>query len=151
MAVVFGVMVASGCSQEPVYKEVTTVYSPGGKVSDQTSKVGETTLSELHRVFDQTAVTGDGIFENRNEGLARQAALSLAQADLAAKVQTEVKANTVIMNNRDVRSIVESNVNAIIRNYQIDFAGYDQDSDKYRVRISVRGETLVKEIERRLK
>jgi hypothetical protein len=89
------------------------------------------------------------MFDNRNEGLARQSALSLAQADLAQKVQSQVRANTVVMNNEDVRSVVETSVNAVIRNFEVDSAGYDPNSTKYRVRISVKGESLVKEIERR--
>ena len=70
-------------------------------------------------------------------------------ADLAQKVQSEVRGNTVVMNNEDVRSVVETSVNAVVRNYDIDSAGYDPNSTKYRVRISIRGEQLVKEIERR--
>ena len=127
----------------------TTVYTPGGQVADQTVTENNRVVAELHRVFDTTVITGDGIFENSNEGLARQSALSLAQADLAQKVQTQVRGNTVVMNNQDVRSVVETSVNALIQNYQIDSAGYDPNSAKYRVRISVKGEQLVKEIERR--
>jgi hypothetical protein len=129
----------------------TTVYTPGGQIADETTTRGNTVLSELHRIFDTTVITGDGIFEHGNEGLARQSALSLAQADLVQKVQTQVRGNTVVMNNQDVRSVVESNVNALIQNYDIDSAGYDPNTKKYRVRISVKGEQLVKEIERRRK
>jgi len=126
----------------------TTVYTPGGQVADQTITQNDKIVAELHRIFDTNVVTGDGIFENGNEGLARQSALTLAQADLAQKVQVQVRGNTVVMNNQDVRSMIESNVNAIIQNYRIDTAGYDPNSTKYRVRISVTGEQLVKEIER---
>jgi hypothetical protein len=44
---------------------------------------------------------------------------------------------------------VETSVNAIVRNYDIDSAGYDPNTTRYRVRISIRGEQLVKEVERR--
>ena len=127
----------------------TTVYTPGGQVADQSTLQNDTVVAELHRVFDTTVVTGDGIFDHGNEGLARQSALSLAQADLAQKVQAQVRGNTVVMNNQDVRSVVETTVNALIQNYQIDSAGYDPNTTRYRVRISVKGEQLVKEIERR--
>jgi hypothetical protein len=127
----------------------TTVYTPGGQLADQTVASNDRVDQELHRIFDTTVMTGDGMFDNRNEGLARQSALSLAQADLAQKVQSQVRANTVVMNNEDVRSVVETSVNAVIRNFEVDSAGYDPNSTKYRVRISVKGESLVKEIERR--
>src|SRR4029078_9556119 len=118
----------------------TTVYTPGGQVADQTVTQNEKIVAELHRIFDLTVVSGDGIFEHSNEGLARQSALSLAQADLAQKVQTQVRGNTVVMHNQDVRSRVKTSVNALISNYSIDSAGYDPNSTKYRVRISVKGE-----------
>jgi hypothetical protein len=103
----------------------------------------------LRRIFDTTVIRGEGMFDNDNEGLARQSALSLAQADLAQKVQSEVRGHTAVMNNEDVRSVVETSVNAVVRNYEIETAGYDPRSTRYRVRISIRGEQLVKEVERR--
>jgi hypothetical protein len=126
----------------------TTVYTPGGQVADRTVTQGNTVVAELHRVFDTTVITGEGIIENGNEGLARQAAISLAQADLAQKVQTTVRGNTTIYNNQDIRSVVETQVNALVAGYTVDFSGYDPNSVKYRVRISLRGEQLVKEVER---
>lgn len=130
-------------------QEKVTVYTPGGQLAEERSRTGDRVTAELHRVFDTTVIRGEGLFDNTNEGLARQSALSLAQADLAQKVQSEVRGNTVVMNNSDVRSVVETNVNAIVRNYDIDSAGYDPNTTRYRVRISVKGEQLVKEIERR--
>lgn len=139
-------MLAAGCTTT---QEKTRVYSAGGQLSDETSRHGDQILSELHRIFDTTVIRGEGLFDHTNEGLARQSALSLAQADLAQKVQSEVRGNTVVMNNDDVRSVVETSVNAVVRNYDVDSAGYDPNSTRYRVRISVKGEQLVKEIERR--
>jgi hypothetical protein len=134
-----------GCAST---KEKVTVYSPGGEVSDMTMRDGDRVVSELRRIFEATVIRGEGIFDHKNEGLARQSALSLAQADLAQRVQSEVRGNTVVMNNQDVRSVVETSVNAILRNYDIDTAGFEPNSTRYRVRISIRGEQLVKEIER---
>jgi hypothetical protein len=131
-------------------KGTTTIYTPGGQVTERTTTEGNRVTSELHRIFDTTVVTGEGIFDHKNEGLARQSAITLAQADLAQKVQTQVRGNTMVMNNQDVRSVVESNVNALVQGYEVDSAGYDPNTTKYRVRISVKGEQLVKEIERRI-
>jgi hypothetical protein len=138
--------VAAGCSTT---QEKITVRSPGGEIADHQERTGDKVTAELHRIFDTVVLRGEGIFENTNEGLARQSALSLAQADLAQKVQSEVRGNTVVMNNTDVRSVVETSVNAIVRNYDVDSAGYEPNSTRYRVRISVKGEQLVKEVERR--
>ncbi len=146
--VLVGALIAASCASTST-SGTTTVYTPGGQVSDRTVTEGDRVVTELHRVFDTTQITGEGIFEHANEGLARQSALSLAQADLAQKVQSQVRANTVVMNNEDVRSVVETNVNALVRNYEIESAGYDPNSRKYRVRITVKGEQLVKEIESR--
>lgn len=136
----------AGCATT---QEKTTVYTPGGQVTDMQTRTGDRVTSELRRIFDTTVIKGEGMFDHANEGLARQSALSLAQSDLAQKVQSEVRGNTVVMNNTDVRSVVESSVNAVVRNYEIDYAGYDPNSTRYRVRISIKGEQLVKEIERR--
>lgn len=130
-------------------QERVTVYSPGGAVASQTDRDGGRVLAELQRVFDTTVIRGEGVFEHANEGLARQSAITLAQADLAQKVQSEIRGNTVVMNNEDVRSVVETSVDAVVRNYEIDTAGYEPGSRTYRVRLSIRGEQLVKEIERR--
>lgn len=146
VAALFAVALATACAST---QERVTVYSPGGAVSDATVRQGDRVLTELRRIFDTTVIIGEGIFDHKNEGLARQSALSLAQADLAQKVQSEVRGNTVVMNNQDVRSVVETSVNAVIRNYDIDSAGFEPNSTRYRVRISIKGEQLVKEIERR--
>jgi hypothetical protein len=146
-AVFAAAVMAGGCGATT--SGTTTVYTPGGQLASATVVEKDKVVAELHRIFDTTTLIGEGIFENSNEGLARQSALTLAQADLAQKVQTEVRGNTVVMNNQDVRSVIESNVNALIQNYDIDSAGYEPNSRKYRVRISVKGEQLVKQIELR--
>ncbi len=146
IAAVLMLIVCAGCATT---HEKTTVYTPGGAVTDVTVRNGDRVLSELRKIFETTVITGEGIFEHKNEGLARQSALSLAQADLAQKVQSEVRGNTMVMNNQDVRSVVETSVSAVIRNYDIDSAGFEPNSTRYRVRISIKGEQLVKEVERR--
>ncbi len=145
-ALAFAAFAAVGCAST---QERVVTHSPGGEVSDDVTHKGDRVTSELHRIFDTVVIRGEGIFDNANEGLARQSAISLAAADLAQKVQSEVRGNTVVMNNNDVRSVVETNVNAIVRNYDIDSSGYEPNTTRYRVRISVKGEQLVKEIERR--
>lgn len=123
-------------------------YTPGGQLATERELEGNEVLRELRRVFENTILEGQGVFEHRNEGLARKAALSLAVEDLAAKVQTEVRSNTVIYQNDDVRNTVETRVDALVRNYRIDSEGYDPGTSRYRVRVSVQGETLLREIER---
>jgi hypothetical protein len=126
----------------------TKEYTPGGQLQTERYEEDDSTLYELRRVFESTIIEGEGVFESDNEGLARKAAISLAVDDLAAKVQTEVRSNTVIYQNDDVRSTVETKVHALVSNYSIDSQGYDPGTDKYRVRISVRGEHLIREIKR---
>lgn len=121
-----------------------------GQTSYQSTSVNSHVISELRRVFDKTTITGNGIFENTNEGLARRTATNLAVADLAAQVQTRVKTESVIYNNQDVRDMVENQVHALVNNYQINSAGYDPGTNKYRVRVSISGETLVREINTRI-
>jgi hypothetical protein len=125
-------------------------HSLSGSLAEERIERDGRVISELRRIFDQTTVTGSGVIENGNEGLARRAALALAVSDLAAKVQTEVRSNTVVYQNSDVRDVVETNVHALVENYSIDFEGYDPGSINYRVRVSIRGESLVREVERRL-
>lgn len=135
----------TGCATT---REVSTTYSPGGEVTEHLVREGDQVLEEVRRVFSATNLTGEGMFEHANEGLARQSALSLAQADLAQKVQSQVRGNTVIWNNQDARSVVETSVNALVRDYSIEYAGFDPGTSKYRVRISVAGEQLVREVAR---
>ncbi len=145
--VIVVMMFACGCTTTTTN---TTEYTPGGEIATDRREVNNRVVNELNRVFESRPITGVGIFENRNEGLARKAAISLAVDDLAAKVQTELRSNTVIYQNDDIRTTVETNVHALVKNYQIDFEGYDPDSIKYRVRISVNGEVLISEIKRRI-
>ena len=49
----------------------------------------------------------------------------------------------------DVRDVVENRVHALVNDYRIDQAGYDPGTNKYRVRVSIAGETLVREMEKR--
>ena len=90
------------------------------------------------------------MFESDNEGLARRTAINLAVAELASQVQMKVRAESVIYNNKDVRDVVENRVHALVNNYRIDLAGYDPGSNKYRVRVSLGGEELIREIEKRI-
>ena len=146
--VLFVPFLISACA--PTVVKHTTDYTPSGEVSHKSKQVDNTVIYELHRVYDNTVITGDGLIENNIEGLARQGALTLALTDLASKVQSELKGNTVVMNNSDIRSYAEQNVHALVRNYNIDYQGYDQNSIKYRVKVSLRGEQIVKEIEKRV-
>jgi len=140
----------TSCASTASTQTVTREHSLSGNLAEERIERNGQVISELRRIFDQTTVTGIGVIENGNEGLARRAALALAVSDLAAKVQTEVRSNTVVYQNADVRDVVETNVHALVENYSIDFEGYDPGSIKYRVRISIRGESLVREVERRI-
>jgi len=141
-------VVLNGCQTTNTVK--TTEYTPGGEVQTQRVERNDKVKYELRRIFENTVIEGNGVFDNANEGLARKAALSLALDDLAGKVQSEVRSNTVIYQAEDVRSTVETNVHALVNNYRIDFEGYDPGTTTYRVRISVRGEQLIREIEKRV-
>jgi len=127
-----------------------TEFTPGGEVERSSETVNNELIYELNKVFNNTKTEGVGIFENSNEGLARRTAINLAKADLAEKVQSQIRSESVIYNNADVRDVVENRMHAMIENYKIEFEGYDPDSIKYRVRISIDGESLVREIEKRV-
>ncbi len=138
----------SGCATREVVKEKE--LTSAGQTSYQATTVNDKLQYELRRVFDGTSIEGLGIFENANEGLARRTAIQLAVADVASQVQTLVRSETVIYNNQDVRDVVENRVHALVNNYRIDFTGYDPGTTKYRARVSVNGEQLRREIERRI-
>lgn len=149
-AALFGQLATIACTATPHTQTITREHASSGAISEERVERNGQVVSELRRIFDQTTVTGVGVLEDGNEGLARRGALALAVSDLAAKVQTEVRSNTTVYQNSDVRDVVETNVHALVQNYTIDFEGYDPGSLKYRVRISIRGESLVREVERRL-
>jgi hypothetical protein len=138
----------TGCASKQVVKEKELTSS--GQTSYQATTVNDKLRYELRRVFDGTNIEGVGIFENANEGLARRTAIQLAVADVASQVQTLVRTETVIYNNQDVRDVVENRVHALVNNYRIDFSGYDPGTNKYRARVSVNGEQLRREIEKRI-
>ena len=151
VCLVLAIFVGIGCrSSTPRYKTTTTEYTSGGEIAEHRVDEAGLITSELRNIFDHTIIRGEGMFENANEGLARRSAVSLAVAELAGKVQTEVRSNTVIYNNNDVRDVIENSVHALVSNYEIDFAGYDPGTNMYRAKVSVRGETLIREIERRI-
>jgi hypothetical protein len=128
-------------------RTVETEYTPGGQMAYKRDKVNDDVKSELRRVFQTTSITGEGTFRSTNEGLARTAATEAAVSEMAGKVQTESKRSSVLYNNESFRSVTETSIRAIIKNYTIDFAGYDPGGEVYRVRVSVRTEDLIRAIE----
>jgi hypothetical protein len=126
-------------------------YTSGKQITRITKSTDGDVHYELNRIFQKTMLEGNGMFESTNEGLARRTATNLAVAEMAAQVQTQVRSDNVIYNNRDVRDVVENRVHALVNNYRIDQAGYDPGTIKYRVRVTMSGEELVREIERQLK
>ena len=131
-------------------KTVEREYTQEGSLSYERDKTNDQVNRELRRVFLNTVLEGIGIYENENEGLARSTAIDLAVAELAGKVQTVVRSEAAMYNNQDVRRVVETQVKAIVGNYNIDSSGYDPGTYKYRVRISIKGEQLIREIETRI-
>jgi hypothetical protein len=127
-------------------KELT----PGGQVAYEKEQENQKVVYELRRVFANTKIEGIGVFENDNEGLSRKSAINLAINDLASKVQSRTRSESVIYNNKDVRDVVETQVNALVEGYKIESEGYDPGTIKYRVRVSIEGEQLVRQIERKL-
>ena len=141
-------LIACGGSQQ--YRTQQTVYDSGGRVTETRVDSGGQVISELRRQFQDSTLTGQGSIRNTNEGLARRAATQLAVSELAAKVETEVRSNTRIYNNSDVRDVVETRVAALVQNYEIDYAGYEADLETYIVKVSLTGRRLVEEFERQL-
>ena len=137
----------SACTKT-IVKE--TEYASDKQISYKSTTVDNKVIYELRKVFQKTTIEGTGVFESNNEGLARRTSINLAVAELAAQVQTKVRAESVIYNNKDVRDVVENRVHALVNNYRIDLAGYDPGTNKYRVRVSITGEDLVREIEKRI-
>lgn len=132
--------------------QTETEFTPEGNKSFERESVDGQTVYELRRVFQNIRLEGVGIFENENEGLARSSALRVAERELAAKVAVKVESNTTLYNNIDVRDVIRTKVNAIVRNYRIDSAGYEPPSSyTYRVTISISGEQLIREIETLIK
>ncbi len=133
------------------YTTRETVYTPGGNIKHKTLTSGSgSVINELRQEFRGTVLEGNGMFDNDNEGLARRTAINLAVAELAAKVQTRVRAESTIYNNKDVRDVVENRVAALVNNYEIETAGYDPGTTKYRARISITGEEIVRRFEKEL-
>lgn len=132
------------------YETQRTVYDERGTVEGNVVESGGRVISELRRQFDETTLTGEGRIKNSNEGLARRAATQLAVSELAGKVETEVRSNTRIYNNSQVRDIVETRVAALVQDYEIDYAGYESDAETYLVRVSITGRRLMEEFERQL-
>jgi hypothetical protein len=126
-------------------------YNSQQQIAYSGTSVNNEVVSELRRVFQKTYIEGNGIFENDNEGLARRTAINLAVAELASQVQSLVRADSVVYNNKDVRDVVETRINALVNNYRIDSAGYDSGTKKYRVRVSISGEDLVREVQKQIK
>lgn len=123
-------------------------FTPGGQIAYERQQENQQVIYELRRVFAETSIEGIGIFENANEGLARRSAINLAINDLASQVQAITRSESAIYNNMDVRDVVETRVKAVVEGYKIESEGYDPNTIKYRVRIRIDGEQLVRQIER---
>lgn len=136
----------TGCAS---YETEHTVYTESGAVRERTVDVGGQIVSELRREFADTAITGMGMFKHENQQLARRAAMQLAVAELASQIQTRVRANTRIYNVDQIRDVVDTRVNALVNNYQIESAGLE--GDNYVVELVVTGQTIVEEFLRELR
>ena len=141
-------VVSASCGS--TYLEQRTSYSRTGQVAENSLQHGGRVISELRREFQEIVFTGRGSIENANEGLARRAATQLALAELAGKVESQVRSSTTIANAKDVRDVIETRVAALVQHYEIDSAGYDEDGKTYVVEISLTGEGLVGELEKEL-
>ena len=134
----------SGCTTKVTEKE----YTQDGNLMRHTVSTNDSVRYELNRIFQNEIITGEGIFVNDNEGLARRTSINLAVAELGAKVQTRVQSETFIQNNAQVRDVVNNKVHVLVNGYTIDYAGYDPGTSKYRTKVSVTGEKLSREIEK---
>ena len=148
LAVIVVSVFSASCA--PVYVEKQTSYTPDGQIAEDSLQQGGRVISELRREFQEVVFTGRGSIENDNEGLARRAATQLALAELAGKVESQVRTNTTIANARDVRDVIETRVAVLVQNYEIERAGYDEDGKTYVVEVSLTGEGLVGELEKEL-
>jgi hypothetical protein len=153
------VMIVSSCTDSNVVREKEYAstgnnvvkekeYTSEGNLSYKSTSVDAQVISELRRVFENKSIEGIGIFESDNEGLARRTATNLALVELAGQVQTLVRSESVVYNNKDVREVVDNRVNALVNNYRIESVGYDPGTYKYRVRVVLNGESLAREIEK---
>ena len=149
-ALLLMVLSLMACGGNEVYRTEHTVYDQKGHVTDSRADADGQVISELRRQLQDSMLTGQGSIRNTNEGLARRAATQLAVSELAAKVETEVRSNTRIYNNSDIRDVVETRVAALVQNYEIDYAGYEADLETYVVKVSLTGRRLVEEFERQL-
>ena len=144
------VLTITGCtSPSPSYDTKRVVFNDSGAVANTSVESGGQVISELRRQFENQTLTGEGRIKNPNVGLARRAATQLAVAELAAKVESEVRANTRIYNANDIREVVETNVAALVRNYEIDHSDYE--GEYYVVRVSMSGQRVVEEFERHIR
>lgn len=150
MLAVTAALILAACESN-TYDTRRTTYGAGGQATTATIESGGQIISELRREFESQTVTGQGAFTNRNEALARRAATQLAVAEMAAKVETAVQGNTRIYNNSDIRDVVETQVNALVQNYEITSEFYDRDTGMYEIEVAVTGEKIVEEFERQLR
>lgn len=150
--VLFLVMVFSACTANTGRNRGSVVkekeYTSEGNLTYKSTTVDEQVISELQRVFENKSIEGIGIFESDNEGLARRTATNLAVAELAGQVQTLVRSDSTIYNNKDIQDVVENRVHALVNNYRIESVGYDPGTMKYRVRVVLNGESISREIEK---
>ena len=136
----------AGCAS---YVTERTVFTESGEINQRVVEIDGEIVSELRREFDNTSIAGLGMYQHDNEQLARRVAMQLAAAELASQVQTRVRANTRIYNVDQVRDVVDTRVDALVTNYQIESAGYE--GENYVVELSVNGQTLVEEFLRELR
>ena len=149
LLVIMMIFALSACAEQT--RIVEKEYTPRGELTSKNVKVDDKTIQDIKRFFQNTRLEGVGLFEHENEGLARRTAINLAVAELAAQVQTKVRSESTIYNNKDVREIIENKTHAYVRNYKIESSGYEPNSKRYRVLVSISGEDLIKEIEMQIK
>lgn len=126
------------------------IHAPDGQLKESTYSVNGEVREKVRRIFEKETLRGVGEFSHPQMNMARDAALSIAQVDLAEKAGEVIASRDTTIYNNEIQSIIQTKSKNIISGYEIIFEKYHKESSTYEIMIELSGFRVAEQIVKHL-